>query len=312
MDRMQVVRADDAGIECPEPGMVRDGDFDGDGTAWSSLGDAVVEDRIGQSRSRAGRLRTQKLCQGAALTGLASWPLNSSLANPALRFFWSGTTGRVLEVSAGGFRLARLSAITTPRTSTVCLPPSSQGLAETISFAVPRTSGLCATDDVRDFMVDSIEVVSAPDCEDDAYLVDGDFELALTNTVSSGWATFYREPNGTAGVDTRDAQSGSASLRLVRRQNCAIISAQATFVVPKPDAVGGACTQVLLSGRRQPADGHLVNPRQRGLARRRQRVQRGNRLPEPGGRDETANALLHDAPRIRPLYVHVSRRRGVH
>jgi len=239
VDRLEVVTAANAGLDCPDPGVVRDGDFDGDGTAWEMSGDATVEDGIGQNGSRAGRLQTQTLCSSASLEGLASWPLQSSVANPALRFFWSGTTGRVLDVSVGEFALASFTASGTTSTSTVCLPPSSQGLAQRVSLGIPFTGGSCAAPDVRDFIVDTLEVVSAPDCGDDPYLVDGDFELALTGTVSSGWLLLSNEPWGTVSIVTSDAQSGSASLQLASRQDCFGVSAQATFVVPKPDASGG-------------------------------------------------------------------------
>lgn len=239
VDRMEVVRAVDAGLDCPDPGVVRDGDFDGDGSAWEMFGDATVEDGIGQDGSRAGRLQTQTLCRSASLTGLASWPLQSTVPSPALRFYWNGTAGRALNVQAGDFAVATITATGTPSTSTLCLPPSSQGLAGPITFGLPFTGGSCATTDVRDFTIDSVEVVSAPDCGDDPYVLDGDFEFAFTGTVSSGWISFSMEPRGTASIVSGDAESGNASLRLASRQECANISARSTIVVPKPDATGG-------------------------------------------------------------------------
>lgn len=239
VDRLAVVRADYAVVDCPDPGVVRDGSYDGDGSAWNMIGDASVADGIGQNGSRAGRLRSQNRCDFAVLRGLASWPLARTVPNPALRFYWSGTSGRLLDVKAGDFDVARLTATETAGTSTVCLPPSSQGLAQNVSFGIPRTSGPCEVADVRDFMVDTVEVVSVPECGVDPYLVDGDFELALSETVTSGWATFFDEARGNASIGAGDAQSGVASLRLASRQRCGDVFARATFVVPEPDATGG-------------------------------------------------------------------------
>ncbi|MBW2687157.1 MAG: hypothetical protein JRE19_14765, partial [Deltaproteobacteria bacterium] len=53
VDRFEVVRAEDAELECPAPGFVLDGDFEGDGTAWIPIGDASVQDGIGQNGTRA-------------------------------------------------------------------------------------------------------------------------------------------------------------------------------------------------------------------------------------------------------------------
>lgn len=239
VDRLEVVRAEGGPLDCPVPGMVRDGNFDGDGSAWAMVGTATVEDGIGQGGSRAGRLRSQQHCETAKLTGLASWPLQRTLPNPALQFYWSGTNGRLLEVNVGNFELARFTASGTTEMSTVCLPPSSQGLAQNVAFRIPRTSETCDKPDVRDFTIDTVEVVSAPDCGENPYLVDGDFELALSGTVASGWATFFDPARGNASIGAGNAQNGNASLRLASRQRCGDVTARATFVVPKPDAVGG-------------------------------------------------------------------------
>ncbi len=239
VDRLEVVRADYALVDCPDPGVVRDGNFDGDGSAWTTIGDATVEEGIGQGGSRAGRLRSQNFCDFAVLRGLASWPLPRTVPNAALRFYWGGTDGALLEVGAGDFDLAKFTGSGTAGTSTVCLPPSSQGLAQTISFGIPRTNGPCDTENVREFTVDTVEVVSAPDCGENPYLVDGDFELGPGGTVTSGWVTFFDAPRGNASIRAGNAQNGSASLRLASRQRCGDVFAQATFVVPEPDANGG-------------------------------------------------------------------------
>lgn len=239
VDRFEVVRAEDAELECPAPGFVLDGDFEGDGTAWIPIGDASVQDGIGQSGTRAARLQTTTLCVPAFMTGVASLPVSTSMPNQALRFFWNGTTGRVLQVQAADGFVADLTASGEATVSTVCLPPHSQGLARAITFALPIINGPCSDADSRDFVVDTVEVVSEAECGDDPYLLDGDFELAVTGTVPGSWSFGGGGPRGTVGVVAGNAQSGDASLHFTAQQTCAFLSARATIVTPKPDPTGG-------------------------------------------------------------------------
>jgi hypothetical protein len=243
VDRFEVVRAADAELQCPAPGFVLDGDFEGDGTAWSPIGDASVQDGVGQNGTRAARLQTATLCTAAFMTGVVSLPLSTSNPNQALRFFWTGTVDRVLQVQVADGFVADLTAAGGATVSTVCLPPHSQGLARAVTFALPLTTGSsgssCGDPDVRDFVVDTVEVVSEAECGDDPYLLDGDFELAVTGTVPEGWSFGGGGPRGTVGVITGNAQNGDASLHFTAQQRCAFLSARATIVVPKPDAIGG-------------------------------------------------------------------------
>jgi len=243
VDRLEVVRAQDIGLECPDPGGVRDGDFEGNGSAWTGLapadGFAGVEEGIGTGGSRAARLRTATLCSGPSITGVASWPLFSTVASPALRLVWSGTAGRVLRLVSDDFVFAELTATGATGTGVACLPQHMQGTAQELEFALPFTAGTCANPDVRDFVLDDVEIVSEPACGDDPFILDGDFETALSGTIASGWIFTSNEPRGTASVVGGGAQSGNASLLLAARQECTGASAQTTIVVPKPDATGG-------------------------------------------------------------------------
>lgn len=243
VDRLEVVRAEDIGLECPPPGSVRDGDFEGNGSAWTGLapagGFAGVEEGIGTSGSRAARLQTATLCGGPTITGVASWPLSSTVASPALRFVWSGTVGRDLRLLSDDFVLAELTATGATGTSAACLPPYIQGTAQELEFALPFTAGTCADPDVRDFVLDDIEIVSEPGCGDDPFILDGDFERTLSGTVATGWILSSTEPRGTASVVGGGAQSGNASLVLAARQECGGASARTTIVVPEPDTTGG-------------------------------------------------------------------------
>ncbi|MBW2381791.1 MAG: hypothetical protein JRG70_20040 [Deltaproteobacteria bacterium] len=211
VDRFEVVRAEDVGLECPDPGFVLDGDFDGDGTAWTPLVNASVQDGVGQNGTRAARLQTATLCSAAFMTGVASLPVSTSMPNQALRFFWNGTTGRVLQVRAADGVVADLTASDQATVSIVCLPPYTQGLARDVTFALPFTQAgtdqLCSDPDIRDFVVDTVEVVSEAECGDDPYLLDGDFELAATDTVPGGWRL--------GGADTRGPRCGSPPMRSV-------------------------------------------------------------------------------------------------
>jgi hypothetical protein len=162
-----------------------------------------------------------------------------SMPNQAVRFFWNGTTGRVLQVQAADAFVADLTATGEATVSTVCLPPHSQGLARAITFGLPITSAPCGEADLRDFVVDTVEVVSEAECGDDPYILDGDFELAVTGTVPGSWSLGGGGSRGTVGIVTGNAQSGDASLHFTAQKTCAFLSARATIVVPKSDATGG-------------------------------------------------------------------------
>jgi hypothetical protein len=241
VDRFEVVRAEDVGFECPDAGFVLDGDFEGDGTAWSPIGDASIQDGVGQDGTRAARLQTATLCSTAAMTGVVSLPVSTTMASQALRFYWNGTFARALQVRVADVFVPELTASGVATVSTVCLPPHSRGLAREITFALPSTPGMgmCGDPDVRDFIVDTVEVVSEPECGDDPFILDGDFELAMSGTVPGGWRFSGGGTRGTVGVVTGNAQSGDASLRLTAHEQCVFLSARATMVVPKPDATGG-------------------------------------------------------------------------
>ncbi len=265
VDRFELVRAEDVELDCPEPGFVLDGDFEGDGTAWSPIGDALVQDGVGQNGTRAARLQTATLCSTASMTGVTSLPVSATLANQALRFYWNGTPGRALQVLAANVFVSELTASGEATVSTVCLPPHSRGLAREVTFTLPITSGTCADPDVRDFVVDAVEVVSEAECGDDPFLLDGDFELAGTEVVPSGWHFSGGGARGTVGVATGNAQSGDASLRFTGREQCLFVSARATMVVPKPDASGGPALKYFYQAdnnpettlESQPGDGPL-------------------------------------------------------
>lgn len=250
VDRLEVVRASDVGLECPAPGVVLDGDFEGNGSAWEGLapsdGFAGVQEGIGSDGSRAGRLQTATLCSEPTLDGLGSWPLPSTLESPALRFLWNGTSGRDLDVILDSTELIldsmqaiSFTATGAAQTTTLCIAPAFLGLTTALRFGLPSTFGVCADPDVRDFVFDDLEVVSAPECGDDPYLVDGDFEGALDGSVSAGWSYVANEGEETVAVIGGDAQSGVAALELTIQQECGGPSARATAIVPEPDANGG-------------------------------------------------------------------------
>ncbi len=240
VDRFEIVRLEDTDLECPNFGTVLDGDFEGDGSAWSGLGDATIEDGMGEDGSRAARLQTSTLCSTAAFSGTASLPLPTTLDSQALRFYWGGTPSRRLQILVADAFTAELVASGGggASTSTVCLPPHTLALARSVAFSLPVTTGMCGSPDVRDFVVDSVEVVSEPDCGDDPYVLDGDFELESSGLPTS-WRFSGIGDRGNVEVIQGVAQSGVASLRFTAQEQCAFVSARATVVVPMPDATGG-------------------------------------------------------------------------
>lgn len=265
VERLEVVKATDVELDCGDPGTVTDGDFEGDGSSWGASFQegrsfAGVQDGIGANGSRAGTVQTQEQCQGPSLRGRASWPLSSSLESPALRVVSRGTVGREMTVRFGqpADRVALLGT-ENETTTLVCIPPAQQGLSVDLFFLLNTVSGLCATPDARDFVFDSLEVISEIECGSDPYLIDGDFELGLSGTVSSGW-NLSGSRGGSATIIAGDAQSGNASLEMLALAACSSAFAGTTIVTPRPDANGGPAVKFFHRLNDNPASTTTVQP----------------------------------------------------
>jgi hypothetical protein len=162
--------------ECPRPGEVLNGNFDGDG-GWvaEGTGTAEVVAAIGTMSSRGGRLKRATPCQAPRLKGVISVP--AGMAKPALTFSAHGSSGRRMRVliDEGLAGIVTGTGVVFERT-TLCLGDHVKGESAALVFTSAFERRSCSGTDDYEFVVDDLAVVSEPTCPDAAPIVDGDFE----------------------------------------------------------------------------------------------------------------------------------------
>lgn len=241
------LRVDRLSIEpepsCPEPGSVKDGNFDGDANAWTlqlDNGTATIDAGIGVGGSRAGHITTSQLCQAPKLRGIQSVPTGPQVA---LSLLVKGTAGKAALVGeeANLARWASLIGTGVFETPRVCVPEYAKGMALPLLLSTETPTGACTTLDMRDFVFDDLTFVVEPSCPMTAYVIDPGFErfpavaqwnLAVNTSGSGAGAT------ATVVDDATQAHGGTHALRLAASQLCS--SARANTVVTVPAATAGA------------------------------------------------------------------------
>ena len=200
IDRAEIVPAP----ECPLPGQVFNGDFEGAGgwKADSATGIAEVASGVGNGSTRGGRLKTTASCQGPQLRGSLSVPF--ALPRPALTFTARGNTGRRLRVFAADALVGVVTGSNVFETATICLPDFLKGQSASLAFAGGGDRRApCPNTDDYEFVFDDIAVKSDPSCPEEAKIVDGSFERPdadrywFANVDAGATATFPK----TGGAD---------------------------------------------------------------------------------------------------------------
>jgi hypothetical protein len=227
---------------CPNPGSVRDGNFDGNMNDWGlqlTNGTATIDAGIGVNGSQAGHLTTSQLCQAPKLRGMQSVPMGASVA---LSLLFKGTMGKPALVGEET-NMARWASVTgsgtfdTPR---VCVPEYAKGMALPLLLSTETPQGSCATLDMRDFVFDDLTFVTEPSCPATTFVIDPGFEryaaVAQWNLGTDGSAG-----QATAAVvgDAMQAHGGTYALRLSTKQFCSSARANTTITVPPPTASAG-------------------------------------------------------------------------
>lgn len=165
LDQLEIVPARSL---CPAIGAVMNGDLEGAGGWWLSGTAAIVSPAIDSTRGL--RLNMSTECDSASAATLVSTPLASSLPNAALRFKARGTSGSMVEVTAGpsfasSARLARITTTGTLTTHSICLSSALAGNVAVLSFALRHVGPTtCTTPEPRTVELDDVQLVSDPAC----------------------------------------------------------------------------------------------------------------------------------------------------
>ncbi|WP_159397695.1 hypothetical protein [Sorangium cellulosum] len=233
--------------ECPLPGQVLNGDFEGGDAGWTATpeqGISEIKDGLGKDDGRGGHLGTTLFCQNPSLRGMISAPLPAALPNPALRIWSRGTPGASVHVALGAFPVTTLTGEGEQRVSHVCLPPWALGMAHTLLFTYRNRNGqMCTDENRRDFVFDDVGFVSDAHCPEDARIFDPGFENVMRSaTLAPTWVLSEDEPSSSIArltVDAAAAHTGGVSLSLSVRHPCREPSASTVFTVPEPRGADG-------------------------------------------------------------------------
>jgi len=191
--------------ECPTPGEVQNGDFEGD-VDWTAVlppgSGALAETRdgIGLGNSRAGYAESGANCgQQVGLQTLVSIP--ESAEGKALQFAWRGSSSASVEVGLGlGEHVNALywnwvreyrpigsvhASSGNLQVERICIPPHAYGTVAPLTFRLQSVGQGCPLPQF--FVVDEVEIIDAPGCAVSGAGSDLSFE-AVQNAVLPGWA----------------------------------------------------------------------------------------------------------------------------
>lgn len=233
VDHASIVPAPD----CAAPGVVVNGDFEGNG-GWTASGTgAEVAPGVGNASSRGGRLRHAKRCDGPRLSGQLSVPL-AVPAHPALTFTVKGTSGRRMTVGLGGLHLASIGGTSVYEKVSLCLPEHARGMAPTLQLTADddAPSGACGDPDDYEFVVDDLKIEEDAACLD-GFVVDGGFEA---QDARRHW-TFFAGAGGSVSFfkSSTSAHTGMGYARVYQGQCDASTSLTGIATIPEPAQGGG-------------------------------------------------------------------------
>jgi hypothetical protein len=245
--------------ECPMPGTVTNGDFEGTtGWSFSAAGGATaaIVGGVGESNSRAAQLATTTRCSEASLTGRLAVP--AQIANPAIDLFYSyaytGSFDARLTVSFDGRNISVLPAALSPGHRHICLPKWAVGTTGEVSFLLQNDAngpGLnddaCATPLIRTWTIDSVKLVSEATCGATSDDADGGFErIAVGTGATAGWGLTdgisgnHRGVIATIVSSPADAHTGNGVLKLSATSSCNNdAGADLSFLAPPPQGAAG-------------------------------------------------------------------------
>jgi hypothetical protein len=230
--------------ECPRPGEVNNprGEASLGGWRFGALGQADA----GFDSSGSGvRLYspTGSVADRASMTTTLSVPLPSSVPSPALRLGWKGTFQRFFQIELGTLVglgsqdrwLGTLVGTGGDETSTFCLPPWVHGNVADLSFQMigPGPAG------ENSLVVDSVEVVSDPECGGSTEILDPNFEAAPRPHRAGVRLLGPPEQRAQTLSDAERAYSGGGFLEISYETTGVSVWAETWIFVPAADEEGG-------------------------------------------------------------------------
>ena len=232
--------------ECPMPGTVVNGDFELV-TDWTfngtQSGAGAIVANVGENNSRAAQLSTANRCSEVTMTGTAAFP--TTIQNPAIDVFFSGTSGARAVFQIAGKNLATLPGVTTPTHKRICIPKWAQGTTSPIGFFLQRASDNgCTTALVKSFTIDNLTITDDAACASTGDVIDPGFEHNTGPVIAYGLTdSFVNDIKGTTSVITAaGAHAGNRALRLVGANECAGVGdggADLTINVPAAEGPAG-------------------------------------------------------------------------
>lgn len=239
------VRVADPG-ECPDPGMVPNGDME-QATNWTfTMATGTTAGFVagaGEGGSRAAQINATTRCSEATVNGMLS--IATTMPNQALEVFTSGGSGR-LQVRLDNKGLATINASSTPKNHRICIPTWAKGTTARLSFQLARSQNITCDAQVRTINIDSVKLVSEPTCPD-ADLTDPGFERVANLTgPATGWTLTNDVVNaveaGQVNVinNMNGAHAGNGYVSMTSTNECAQDPyAAATIRVPAPQGAAG-------------------------------------------------------------------------
>lgn len=216
---------------CLAPGVVRNGSAEqtepeNDWRYAAEAGiQASLQDDVGENISRGARIFREAAVTGtASMTTDMSIPLPTEDGSPALRFWWTGTSGDLFQVDIGSAEASSLSrrsvdrltgssagptaAINAGDSVSYCLPPWTHGNVVDLTFSLVDASSSTNTD----LVVDNVVVLSEePTCEGSAELLDPGFESAPGHWLGS---YLVGSQNQNVRTQTENVRTGAGALEM--------------------------------------------------------------------------------------------------
>lgn len=237
--------------ECPAPGTIVNGGFSGL-TGWTQS--ASLNSAPGSASYSGGNLSVtlSRVCQQVTTSQRVTFPDESMLPMPALRFTSTATTGEPIVVSAisSGVQQVLVEPIGTGSqlTTTYCIPRWLQGTTATLQFLMSNGSGTCAINRPGTYTVDDVEFVTDASCTGDDTRVNfddgnGGMRLYIPPANQSG-----TEPNVTPRPIFSTSSAGIGNLWVLNDNGAT--SVRATLLTRLPVDPTGAAGPMLRFGYR--------------------------------------------------------------
>jgi hypothetical protein len=259
VDRVEIQTAM-PGDACPAPGEVVNGVAVPEGGGWTFIaqGDATAgyAEDAGDTGTSALDTSAVRLysprgspSDGAAMTTTVSVPLLSTMASPALQFWWKGTSGALFQTELGTLiklgvqdrPLGTLVGVGSGRNALYCLPPWTHGNVVDLSFEMIDFRPEQETElpeQETELVVDSLAVVSDPRCGDSVEIHDPGFESAPVDRP--GTALYKASEQSFQMVeDSERAHGGNGYLEINYWTTSGLAIMESWVLVPPPDENGG-------------------------------------------------------------------------